>query len=200
MAKQVDYEIRQGETWERNVRWGQSGFVYKTITGIQKSAPIRLAVTGHELPDGWPFAVSDVAGMTQINAKKTPPDEDTEYYPGVVVDADTLEINAISSLGFTAYTSGGVIRYHPPEDLTGVTARMQLRKNVKSTVVIHELTTENGGITINGGSSLITLLLTEEETAAFDFKTAVYALDMLRGGQVFPIMFGQITLVKDATQ
>lgn len=37
-------------------------------------------------------------------------------------------------------------------DLTGCTARMQIRNKVSSPDILCELTTENGGIVIDGGS------------------------------------------------
>ena len=150
-----NYTIKQGETWRRVLRWEQGIFVYKTITAITKAAPVRLTAATHGLIDGWRFAVSNVEGMTEINAANEPPDEHTEYHVAAYIDANTVEINKINSLGFTAYKSGGVLRYHPPVVLTGYTARMQFRKSAKDSTVLHSLTTENSGIALDNVTGTI---------------------------------------------
>lgn len=196
-----NYVIKQGETWRRVLRWEQGTFVYKPITGITKAAPIRLTVVDHEVLDGWRFAVSNVAGMTNINAKNEPPDEQTEYHIATVINSDTLEINRINSLAFSAYTSGGVIRYHPPVDLTGYTARMQFRKKAKDPTILHSLTTENGGIELDIVNGTIILLVPKADTEEFAFTSAVYDLEMVdAGGEVYIPVSGGITVEKNITR
>lgn len=51
-----------------------------------------------------------------------------------------------------------------PEDYTGCTARVQLRRKVDDPEVLAELTTENGGIELDG--AWLRLLMTAEQTAA----------------------------------
>lgn len=54
-----------------------------------------------------------------------------------------------------------------PEDYAGCTARMQLRREVNSPDVILELTTENGGIELDGKT--LRILMTAEQTEAFEY-------------------------------
>ncbi len=199
MATNHNFTLIQGETWERVVRWEQGTYVYKPITGITKAAPVVLTVPGHELLDGWRFAVSNVVGMKEINAKNEPP-TDEEYHVGKFVDANSIEINALNGLGFTTYTSGGVIRYRPPEDLAGYTARMYLRKNAKAVSPYFQMTSEAGHIAINNTTKTITLKLTDEETEAFEFNRARYDLEMVRGGEVTIPMSGEFTVTKNITK
>lgn len=201
MAKTVNFTIRQGETWRRIVRWEQGEFVYKPITGITKAAPAVLTVTGHGLVDGWRGAISNVVGMTEINAKNEPPLDPDEYYKLTVNDANTIEINALNTLGFKPYTSGGILRYRPPVDLDGFTARMSFRKKIKDSVSLFDLTTDNGRIALDNVEKTITLLIQDEDTAEFGFTSAVYDLELVSsGGEVSILLSGQISVVKNVTR
>lgn len=108
--------------------------------------------------------------------------------------------------------SGGV--YHPV-DLTGYSARMQIRLSTAAPV-IKELSTANGGITLGGAAGTLDLLLTATETAALDFTgapsgvveeakaigrglIAEYDLELTIGTVVFTLASGKICLVKDIT-
>ena len=199
MPTTINFEINQGESWERIVRWEQASFVYKEITAISKAAPTILTATGHRLLDGWRFAISNVEGMTQINARNEPP-EDEEYHISKLVDVNQIEINAMNSLGFTAYKSGGVIRYRPPEPLTGYTARMHLRKNAKATSPYFVMTTVTGEIELNDTLKTIKLKITDEQSELFTFSRARYDLEMIKAGEVTIPMAGSITVVKNLTK
>ena len=52
-----------------------------------------------------------------------------------------------------------------PEDYTGCTARMQLRREIDDPEVLLELSTANGGVELDG--AWLRLLMTAEQTAAF---------------------------------
>lgn len=196
-----NYTIKQGETWRRVLRWEQGIFVYKPISAISQAAPVAITATTHGMVDGWRFAVSNVVGMLDINAKKEPPDEQTEYHIAKVVTADIVEINRVNSLAFKPYTSGGVIRYHPPVDLSGYTARMQFRKSIKDATALHSLTTENGGITLNNTTKTITLLIPKVDTELFTFNTAVYDLELVSTGNEVAIpVSGDIEIEKNVTR
>lgn len=88
-----------------------------------------------------------------------------------------------------------------PIDLTGFTARMQIRASRTAAAFIHELTTGNGGITLGGVAGTIALLISDTDTAAFTFKTAVYDLELISaGGIVTRLLEGSVTLSKEATK
>jgi hypothetical protein len=117
------------------------------------------------------------------------------------MDVDTISINNINSLSYTAYTSGGVIEYNRPIDLTGMTARMQIRAKLDSDVVIHELTTENSGIVLDNTTKQIKLTIPAATTAGFTFTTAVYNLEIIDStGIVSSFSRGTITLTKEVTR
>ena len=64
-------------------------------------------------------------------------------------------------------------------NLTGYTARMQVRENHNSTSTILELTTENGGITITALDGQIDLLVADSVTSAVTVPRGVYDLELI---------------------
>lgn len=67
-----------------------------------------------------------------------------------------------------------------PIDLTGYTARMQLRPTVSSDSVLLDMTTENGGIVLGGVSGEVAMIFTEANTVALS-RGGVYDLELVDG-------------------
>lgn len=86
-----------------------------------------------------------------------------------------------------------------PVNLSGYSARMQVRSKVTSEDVLLELTTENGGITLGGGQGTITLHFTEANTSPMP-KGGVYDLEMVIGGKVKRLVQGTITVSREVTR
>ena len=80
MAVSKDLTIQQGKTFTLVLRWETEPIVYKAITAIAQTAPVRITAAGHGLVDGWRAAVVSVKGMAEINAENTPPRGD-DYKP-----------------------------------------------------------------------------------------------------------------------
>lgn len=114
--------------------------------------------------------------------------------------ANKIEINQVNSLGYTAYTSGGVVEFNQPIPLTGLAARMQIRESVDSTTVIHEATTQNNQIVLDNTNKTIQITLLGNVTQNFNFATAVYSLELYNGNNVIPFINGNITLVQEVTR
>lgn len=189
----LNLKVYQGATFRETLRWESSTKVYKPITGITKAAPVVIAAIGHGMPAGWRFKVTNVAGMTEMNSNDV-------YHVASIVDTDSITVNAINALGYKDYTSGGVVEYNQPVDLAGYTGRMQIRAKLESTEVILELTTETGGIVIDNTEKTISILMTATQTAAFDFTSAVYSLELINGAEVVPFLTGGVSLVKEVTR
>lgn len=68
-----------------------------------------------------------------------------------------------------------------PYDLEGYTARMQIRKDVYASDVLATLTTENGCISIDGGTGSITITMTDAQTAAIE-RSGVYDIELVSPG------------------
>lgn len=86
-------------------------------------------------------------------------------------------------------------------DLTGYSARMQLRTKITDANIIISLTDLNSGITFDAPNGIINLFISDTNTAAFTFKTAVYDLEIIApGGDVTRLLSGTITLSKEVTR
>lgn len=113
----------------------------------------------------------------------------------------TIQANAINSLGYTTYTSGGVIEYNAPMDLSPYKARMQVRKTVSSTELIYEASSDAGQIVLNNTDRTVTITIPASVTAGFNFTSAVYSLELYTtGGTVIPFLAGNLTLVQEITR
>lgn len=190
----LNLKVYQGSTFKEVIRWESSTKVYAAITAITKSAPILITAIAHAIPVGWRTKITNVLGMKEVNSTET-------YHTVTSTTTDTVTINAINALGYTDYISGGVFEYNQPVDLTGITARMQVRDKVTSDTVLLELTTENGGIIVNTSLKTITLVITATATAAFTFTQGVYSLELQNvAGEVFPFTTGNVSVVKEVTR
>lgn len=191
----INYKIYQGSTFQETYRWESETKVYVPISAIQKSAPCIITTqTAHNLPQGWRFRVVGAGGMKEINSVGD------NYHLSTAVTGTTIEINQVNSLQYTAYTSGGVVEYNQPMDLSTYSARMQIRETVDSTTVLHESTTQNGDIVINNTGKFIQITMLGNVTQTFDFSTAVYSMELYNGNNVIPFLTGNISLVKEITR
>jgi hypothetical protein len=89
---------------------------------------------------------------------------------------------------------------YEPYILTNHTARMQVRRTIESTTPLITLTTENGGITLNGAEGFINLSITAADTAALT-SSGVYDLEIISsGGLVSRVIQGTFTLSLEVTR
>ncbi|MBX7271128.1 hypothetical protein [Stutzerimonas chloritidismutans] len=185
----LDLHIVQGSTLRDTLRLMQPRYEYRPIAGLSGS-PLRLTVD-HGLPGNWLAWVEGVNGMQGVNrsARESP-------HRVTVVDASTLEINALSAFGLNP--SGGQLIYKPPVDLAGATARMQIREQVGGAVLL-ELTTENDGLAITAPGT-ITRTLSATQTAALAWTDAVYDLEVqYPDGTVQRYLQGAVTVSREVT-
>jgi hypothetical protein len=94
----------------------------------------------------------------------------------------TIDQGATWSVTVTYKDSTGA-----PINLTGYTARMQVRANVTSNTVIATLSTtagSEGTITLGGTAGTVDLLISATNTAALTTGQYVYDLELVSGGGV----------------
>ena len=163
----LDLHIVQGSTLRDTLRLMQPRYEYRPITALGGS-PLRLTVD-HGLPGNWLAWVEGVNGMQVVN--RSPRERPHRV---TVVDASTLEINALSA--FDLNPSGGQLIYKPPVDLTGAEVRMQIRDRIGG-VLLLELSTENGALAITGLGT-ISRYLSDVQTTALAAADAVYDLEV----------------------
>lgn len=85
-------------------------------------------------------------------------------------------------------------------NLTGYTARMQLRTSLNSGSVALELTTENSRIALGGAGGTISLLISATDTAALGAGTYVYDLELVSGSVVTRLLKGTVTVDPEVTR
>lgn len=190
MAAKRDFEIVKGKTFAEPLRWEAEPVNYKAITAITQTAPVQITAPAHGLVSGWRAAVVSVKGMTQLNAESVPPKE-KDYQIVTVIDADTIEFNKINAADFKAYVSGGYLQYNTPVNLAGYTARLVIKDKIGG-VVLLTLTTENGGISIDNATKVITLNIAASDTATFEWKKGVFELEMVSGVVVTSLLTGNV--------
>jgi hypothetical protein len=108
----------------------------------------------------------------------------------------------------TTFVRSFNIQYPDPEDpevylnydLTGYTARMQIRRTIDSSTAIVTCTTENGRISIDDENGVVTVSMTDEVTSAIT-TSGVYDLEIEdASGNVSRVVQGTVTLSPEVTR
>lgn len=195
----VDLFCRIGATFSEVFRWASLPIVYKAITAIPSTAPATLTVAAHGAPNGWPVAVSGVNGMTQINANFTPP-ATSDYHAATVIDTNTIALNDVNPNTFSAYTSGGVLQYYSPINLTGMSAKLSIFSPANTTPAALVLNSPQSGsasgIALDTSAQTITVNINATDTAAIAFSSGVYELALTdSSGNVTILATGAFNIV-----
>jgi hypothetical protein len=108
-----------------------------------------------------------------------------------------IEQGATFALNITWKDSSGT-----PVDITGFTARMQVRRSVSAATVEVELNTENGRIDLGGAAGTIGLSIPADVTAALSgWRNAVYDLELVSTtGVVKRLLSGAVELIPEVTR
>jgi hypothetical protein len=85
---------------------------------------------------------------------------------------------------------------YEPVDLTGYSARMQIRKKFGGTLLI-ELT-DGDGLTLGGAAGTVTIDMTAAQTAEIT-RSGVYDLELVIGSTVTKVLRGQFILTHEVT-
>lgn len=102
-----------------------------------------------------------------------------------------------------AYWQRVIKLFNPDEsifNLSGYTARMHLRRDIKAAAPVIALTTENGRISINGAAGVITLTLSAADTATIQHD-CVYDLEIVTSdNKPYRVIQGNIRLNPEVTR
>lgn len=195
---QVCWTIYQGRTFRYTVRPETLPIVYKPITNITQTAPVAITAVGHGLATGWSAAVTNVKGMTEINATPNAL-RSTDFKQVTVVDADTVTLNSVDAAGFSAYTSGGYLAYYTPIDLAGAVARFDIRDRVGGTL-LYSMSSAGSTIVLDNTLHLIGLEIPATASDDFTFLSAVGDLEVeYADGRVDVLLIADIAVVREVT-
>lgn len=87
-----------------------------------------------------------------------------------------------------------------PVNLTGCTAKAQIRPKIGSPEVLLELSTSNNRIVLGGAAGTIQLKVSDEDTALFSWNAGVYDLFVyFPDGSAIPRMLGNVTVTPGVT-
>lgn len=175
--KTQDLYLQQGKTQPLVLRCETVPIVYKTISAIQKSAPIRMTLNNTTgLLDGWRVAVTGVKDIdTEANKVK-----DKDYHAVTLIDATTIEINDINAVGFKTYASGGVLQFNTPLDLAGYDARLEIRNKKNGDTVLYTMTVTNKLIAIDNALKTVTLYFDAVPFSDLTWKKGYYELELFK--------------------
>lgn len=177
LTPQFQIDIEQGSDFAHTFQWLTGGVFMAPIEVIEEGYPTIVTVTGHGLNtvSPHPVIISGVEGCPHLNST------DTGIALCTRIDDDTFSL-PMTSVGDVWEPGTGEITYYKPKDILNYTARATIRKNWFTETIIHEMTTENGGIVLTVEDAGIQLNIAKEVTAAFGFKNAVYDVDLITSG------------------
>jgi len=185
-----DFVIRKGETFSQSLRWEVAPIIWKPITAISQTAPVRLTVPDHGCKPKWRVQVSSRKSMREI---------DDARGQATIVDSDTVEINTINASGFKPYAGDGYLSFNTPVDMTGMTGRLSIKSKVGGPLLL-SLTTLNDGIVIDVDECVIRIVIAAEMTAELDWRTGVYDLEMVAvDGSVTRLLQGRMRVADEVT-
>lgn len=188
VAGYYDITIEQGATWSMPVRKTEN---LQTVNSLSLSgSTVTASLTSHDYSDGDKVFV-DGANQEAYNGVQT---------ISVTSSDDNSFTYGITSTVTPTTPATGTITAGKVYDLSGYTARMQIRKSKSSTSSEIELTTSNGRITISGTNGLITCTIAASDTANLDFDKAYYDLEIVTGSTVERLLEGKVTLSKEVTR
>jgi len=87
-----------------------------------------------------------------------------------------------------------------PVNLTGYTAKMQVRESHASPTVVVELTTSNGRIELGGSLGTIDLNIPYDVTTIIKPKKYVYDLELINGTNVYRLIEGDFYVTPEVTR
>ena len=202
-APSVDIAIVQGKTFEFVYRYADSELVYLPIEAMLTAAPVRLRVTAHGIPDGWPIRIEGVKSPAELNSVS----DDCEFhFFASVVDSDTIELNQVNASSWRAYGGGGAVVFHKPYDLSGHSARMQVRDRVGGAILLNiasdPLSSPDGLIDVDIELAALVVKISPATTAAIGWKVGVYDLEVVApSGDVYPITsVSQVNVTPEVTK
>lgn len=186
MAEIVPITITRGKTFEFGFLYAEDELLYLPITAMPSTAPVRLTIVGHGVPDGWPVQVRCVKSPAELNSGED------ESYIARVIDADTIELNAVNAHCWKAFSGSGLLVFNKPMQLTGWSCRAQVRDRVGGEVLFtwHSDPAESPDeeIEVDLAHSAFVLKMDAATAAALEWKRGKYDVEAIApGGEVYAL-------------
>lgn len=198
MTPTFEVSMEQGATWSATVNWYGGGVFRAPIEEIVPGYPTIIRVSSHLLPtvSETPVILSGIQGTEILNSK------DTGVEMATYVDADYFSL-PVSTVTCNWIPGTGEITWYKPTDLTGYIARCTFRSKWYSGVKLFELTTANGGCTINLNDASIRLNITATATTSAIFTKAYGDIEVIASngaGAITRVARMVVTLSRETTK
>lgn len=217
-ASSVSIEILAGKTFELALFVSTSDKVMKPITAMVGTAPVTLTVPSHGLVDDWLVTISGVVKPEQLNtmdsgcssALRSGYHNARSPYKVRVIDDDTIELVGVNGASWPTYTTGGIVEFYAPADLTDVEARAQFRKHINADTPI--LTFLSSGLPdydaagavaiVDNTNSTVTLSLPASVAEELQAGTGVWDAEYITpSGEVYPLVaVSKYTILGEVTR
>jgi hypothetical protein len=187
-APEIPITIYRGETFEFGIMYAEGEYVspYPVITAMPQTAPARLTVENHGVPDGWPVRIECVKKPIELN---TPADD--WVYPKVI-DPDTLELNEVNAHCWQPFSGTGLLIVPKPADITGWRCRAQVRTKPGGDL-LHTWDSDpaqnpDSLVIVDVALSQFVLTMTAEQSEALEWSKGFYEAEVIApGGQVYKL-------------
>ena len=175
----ISLQARLGASADIAIRLETGEIRFTPITGMSKTAPLRVTAVGHGIPDLWYAAVVDAGGMKELNADDSNNLRDSDFHQITVIGADTVDFIEVSAASFKTYTSGGYLAYFVPMVLSGYTsARMDIKKRVGGDVEL-ALSTTAGTLEIDDPANTLWIRLGDADLATLEAREYVFDIELI---------------------
>lgn len=181
MAVTYNTTIDQGATWYIN-------FIYKQPAEITNVVGNGTTVT---YTCANAFAIGQIVSIDGVNPN-------SYNLQSKTITASGSTSFAVANATTGTYVSGGIATV--PMNLTGYTARLQVRSLPSSPDAVLTLTTENGGITITALTGFVAVTASATQTTAIDEGTYVYDIELVNGSIVTRLAQGQVVVSPEVTR
>jgi hypothetical protein len=199
VAPEIDLTIIRGKTFEFAYLYADDELLYLPITAMPSKAPVQLTVAVHGIPEGWPVQVQCVKAPAELNS------EDGACHFVTVVDANTIELNAVNAHCWKPFSGSGLVVLSKPVALAGWHCRAQVRDKVGGTVLFtwHSDPAEapDGLALVDVARSQFVLTMNAATAAALTWKRGVYDVEAIApGGEVYPLTaISQVVVADEVT-
>lgn len=180
MAAIYNTTMDQGSEWNLSVIYKQPA----EITNIVGNGTTVTVTAQNSFTAGQTISIDGVI-PSQYNLQN------------VTVATATGSSFTITNAATGTYISGGIAS--GALDITGYTAKMQMRSEPQSADAVLTLQT-GGGIVITGATGQITLTATTAQTTAIDEGPYYYDLEIYNGGVATRVLQGQIIVSAEVTR
>jgi hypothetical protein len=173
--------IDQGATWYINYIYKQPAVITNVVgNGTTVTYTCKNA-----------FAIGQTVSIDDVNPNSY------NLQDKVIANSSSTFFTVTNATTGT-YISGGIATV--PMNLTGYTARLQVRSLPSDPDAVLTLTTENGGITITALTGFVAVTATATQTTAIDEGTYVYDIELVNGSIVTRLAQGQVVVSPEVTR